>query len=355
MFRNCFEIIGTLTYFFELSNMIPTSQLLLLNRRPKKNGKFPVKIRIIYNRNYKDFPIGVDLDQNEFDKATAKNVKKEFRKVAIKLSSKIAKANKIISDIPIFTFKKFEDDFYGRVKDASDIFPYFDEYISILNNEGRIKTAESYMTAKNSINRFRKKMGFFDITPYFLNTYQSYQLERGISETTIGIYMRTLRSVFNYAISLGVIKKDENYPFGKRKYIIPAGRNIKKAFNMEDVSKIYNYHSITGTPEDKARDFWILSYLCNGINFKDICQLKNKNIDGAMLRFVRAKTKNTTRGNQILISCHLSKPAKNIIAKWRNEDQDDESYLLSLRSRMGFKECPCLRSHCYYTHRCCNY
>lgn len=97
--------------------------------------------------------------------------------------------------------------------------------------------------------------------------------------------MRTLRSIYNYAISLGVIKRDESYPVGKRKYIIPAGRNTKKALTMQEVAMIYNHKTISGTPGDKAKDFWIFSYLCNGINFKDISLLQNKNIDSDMLRF----------------------------------------------------------------------
>ncbi len=310
--------------------MIPTSHLLLVTRRAKKDGKYPVKIRVIFQRCHKDFPIGIDLTEEEFAGATSVNIRKEFRSSAIKLNNEIVKANNIITHTGIFTFKKFKDAFYGRVKDAADIFAYFDEYISILNNEGRIKTAESYVTASSSFKNFKSKIGLYDITPHFLNTYQDYQVKRGLSETTVGIYVRTLRSIFNYAISLGVIRKDETYPFGKRKYIIPAGRNIKKAFSIEVVSKIYNYEVIPGTPEDKARDFWIFSYLCNGVNFKDICQLKNKNIDGDMLRFIRAKTKNTTRGNQITISCHLGEPAMRIIQKWSDINKSHDAYLFPI-------------------------
>jgi len=317
--------------------MVPSAQLLLVTRREKKDGKYPVKIRVIFQRNYKDFPIGLDLTQEEFDGATHNHIKGKFRAIANKLNEKKSKANKIINDIGVFTFQKFGDAFNGRVKDASDIYPFFDDYIQTLNNENRIKTAISYTTVRNSLKQYKKKIGFYDITPRFLNEYQAYQNTRkisktrvGISNTTIGIYVRTLRSIYNYAISLGVIKKDESYPFGKRKYVIPAGRNIKKALSLEEVTKIYNYQAIPGTPEDKARDFWIFSYLCSGINFKDIALLQNKNLDRDMLRFVRAKTKNTTRGDQSKISCHLSEPAKLIIAKWRNEDRTGDAYLFSI-------------------------
>jgi len=312
--------------------MIPSAQLLLVTRRVKRDGKYPVKIRVIFQRNYKDFPIGLDLTQEEFDGATHNHIKGKFRTVANKLNEKKSKADKIINDTGVFTFQKFADAFNGRVKDAADIYPFFDEYIQTLNNDVRIKTAISYSTVRNSFKKYKNKIGFYDITPQFLNSYQAYQLQRGISPTTIGIYVRTLRSIYNHAISLGVIKKDESYPFGKRKYVIPAGRNIKKALSLQEVTKIYNYQTIPGTPEDKARDFWIFSYLCSGINFKDIAQLQNKNLDGDMLRFVRAKTKNTTRGDQSKLSCHLSEPARLIIEKWRSADRTSDAYLFPILS-----------------------
>lgn len=317
--------------------MKASAYLLLVTRRKKQNGKYPVKVRVVYNRAVKDYTIGLDLTEEEYEKGTAERPKKEFREIGIKLDEAKIKANNIIESMSVFTYAKFFDAFYGRVKDASDIFILFDEYISILKKEERIKTAVSYTTAKNSFKNFRSKISFYDITVSFLKEYHAGQAKKsiegkivGLSDTTIGIYVRSLRSIFNYAVSLGIIKKDETYPFGKRQYIIPAGRNIKKALKIEEVKLIHNYKTVAGSAEDKARDFWIFSYLCSGINFKDISLLKNKNIDGEMLRFVRAKTKNSTRGNQFTISCHLATPAKAIIAKWRNPNHNPEEYLFSI-------------------------
>ncbi|MEJ7829937.1 MAG: site-specific integrase [Segetibacter sp.] len=310
--------------------MKATSQLLLITRRPKISGKYPLKIRVIYHRKSKDFPVGMDLTKEQFEGATAKSIKKDYKSLEIAFSALKTKANNVINEIGVFTFKKFQDSFYGRVKDASDIFSIFDLYISELNKENRIKTSESYLTVKNSFKKYNSNFGLYDITPSFLAEYHQYQIGRGVSETSIGIYVRTLRSIYNYAISLGVIKKDENYPFGKRKYIIPAGRNVKKALQKSDINKIYTYQTIPGSPEDKARDFWMLSYFCNGINFKDLSFLKNKNLDGDILRFIRQKTKNTTRGNQTTISCHLSAQAIEIIGKWRNQDKKPDAYLFTV-------------------------
>ena len=93
-----------------------------------------------------------------------------------------------------------------------------------------------------------------------------------------------------------LIKKEKCYPFGKRRYQIPTSRNIKKALKLQDVAKIYHY-APECEQESRAKDFWLFSYLANGINPKDIASLKYRNIEGEYLIFERAKTENTTRSN----------------------------------------------------------
>lgn len=336
---------GTTITIDDLPKMEVSAYLLLVTRRQKQTGKYPVKLRVCYHRKSKDYTIGLDLTQEEYDGGNMERPQKEFRSIRIKMNDSISKANKILENIGVFTFQKFENAFYGRIKDAADIFILFDDYIANLKKEERIKTAISYSSARNSFKKYRSNLGLYDITASFLNEYHNANAQKivgdktvGLSDTTIGIYVRSLRSVYNYAISLGIIKRDESYPFGKRQYIIPAGRNIKKALAIDEVKLIYDYKTIPGSAEDQARDFWIFSYLCSGINFKDIALLQNKDIDNGMLRFIRAKTKNTTRGNQSTISCHLSEPAKLIISKWRNSNNSPAGYLFPILQKSDSPE-----------------
>ena len=79
--------------------------------------------------------------------------------------------------------------------------------------------------------------------------------------------------MFNEAIEDGIIRK-EQYPFGRRKYVIPASRNVKKALTLSEIERIFNYTCQDGSAEQKARDLWVFSYLFNGANIKDIAMLK---------------------------------------------------------------------------------
>ena len=314
--------------------MKPTVQLILYTARIKQNGKYPVKLRVIFKREHKDFRLGIDLAESEFAESTSLKPKKQFRDIASSLTNYSNKANQIIGKLTSFTFDKFEREFYGNQKDVSDIFPIFEEYIKKLEDEERVKTAQAYQTAMNTIKRFhsKSKLNILDITPAFLTKFGKWMTEQGNSPTTVGIYTRTLRAIYNYAITLGVVNKDENYPFGRTKFIPPAGRNIKKALTLAEIKKIYDYNPVEGTFEDRAKDFWLLSYFCNGINFKDICLLRRKNIDGDMIRFVREKTKRTSQGNQVVISCYISDNVKKIIDKWGGDDKKPDAFVFNILS-----------------------
>lgn len=315
--------------------MNPTAQILLYTVRIKKNAKYPLKLRIVYRRVHRDFYLGMDLTELEFKNASLQKPAKHYRQIAVKITDYKDKANKVIGQLAHFTFSSFEAKFFGDQKNSSDIFPFFDEYIKKVKDDERIKTASSYQTAMNAFKRFHgdKMLNFYDITTEFLNRFQKWMITNGNGSTSVGIYTRSLRAVFNYCISLGIIKRDENYPFGRNKFIIPAGRNIKKALTLAEIKKIYDYRPNPGTFEDRSKDFWMFSYLCNGMNFKDIAVLKQKNIQGEMLRFVREKTKKTSQGNQVTISCFLTPEALHIIDKWSNKTKDPDEYIFSIISR----------------------
>jgi integrase/recombinase XerD len=296
--------------------------------RMKENGKYPVKIRVIHNRIHRDYKLGIDLTEKEFEESIKLKPLKQYRDIAAKITGFSNKANKTLEKIPQFTFTKFEQEFFNYHKDASDIFPFFEEYIQNLEEQERIKTAVAYSTAMKTFRKFHpKKLSLYDITPGFLNKFQQQLQKIGRKSTTIGIYIRALRTIYNYCISKGVIKKDEHYPFGRGKYVIPAGRNIKKALTREEIGKIFSYQAIPGSFKDRAKDFWMFSYMCSGMNFKDIAHLRPDNIDGDRLHFIREKTKFTAQGDQSEINLYIPDEAKEIIKKWKRNTEDKDEFL----------------------------
>ena len=188
------------------------------------------------------------------------------------------------------------------------------------------KSLKSFLLAKDSKVNF---VGFESVTESFLNEYEKWMIKKGKSITTVGIYLRPLRAVFNAAIEQGELAP-EYYPFGKRKYQIPAGRNIKKALKKEDLKKLMEQEVPKKSLMEKARDFWFFSFACSGMNTKDIAELKWKNINNDTLSFIRSKTINTNKHNQKPIIVPLIQFAKEVIEKYGNSNHNKDEYIFSI-------------------------
>ena len=299
----------------------------------RKNGSYAVKLRVTYFRIQKYYPVNVSLTTEEWDKAHSEKPRKEHKEHLLYFNEIEQKALAIIKDMTVFSFPAFEKKFNQKPKQGTDTISLFESYILQFKNEERIGTADSYNCALNSIKSFistirRKKLNFTDVTPELLTEYEQWMIGKGNSTTTIGIYLRSLRTIINNAIASGYLDKDA-YPFGKRKYQIPSGKNTKKALKLVDIAAIINFQT-TSRFQDRARDLWVFSYLCNGANIKDIAKLKYKNIDGGKINFIRSKTERSTKQDLKSISAFLLPETLEIIEKWGNKDRDPENYIFGI-------------------------
>ncbi len=311
----------------------PSFAIIQDTRKVTKEGLFPLKLRVTFNRITRLYGISKELTEEQFSKLYSSKLRDEnLKDIRLYCDAIKQKAEEVTDKIETFTFDKFKDAFFVNHEEeakTNDVYKNIEVYINQLQEEGRVSTASSYQCTLNSLKKFRKKLTFDDITVKFLNDYEKWMLAQDNTSTTIGIYLRSLRAIYNQAIDNGIITK-EGYPFKKNKFQIPKGNNIKKALTLEEVSRIFKYPTIEFTPEDKAKDFWCFSYLCNGLNVKDIARLKFKNIDGDKIMFVRAKTERTSKSNQKEISIYMSPEAKEIFEKWKNKDIKPENYIFPI-------------------------
>ena len=274
---------------------------LFLDKRTASNEIGVVKIVITFNRIQRMYTTGVKLLRNDFERLqvnkgviSGRIKDQEFIQLHRQFYGEIKQADGFISEgyykrcISIintlghhFTFDKFKDalDNYGKPVLYNNI-PN-DDVIKALNDKkdamyanGRIGNGSNFgLVAKsllrfiNSLTREERKeydipttelssLKFESVTSKFLEHYEQWaksygKLHRdrnnnpigepkGASPTTVGIYLRHLRVVFNDAITDKIISRD-TYPFGKNQYTIPAGRNIKKALPKPVIEQLKHY------------------------------------------------------------------------------------------------------------------
>lgn len=291
---------------------------------PKQDQTCKVSIRVTHLRKKKYYPTGISVKPTDFDRAmTAKRRTEADTKLFNRINAFLNKAIEAVEVLPVFTFNQFEENYLNNREAADSICFGFDKYIKELKDEKRIGTAVSYECAKASIEKFKKGLKYADVTPSLLRKYENWMTENGNSQTTVGIYLRSLRTIFNRANIDKAL-----YPFGEKKgkYSIPTGRNIKKALNLQEIAKIYHYQPKPQSTAEMAKDYWIFLYLCNGMNVKDFCLLKRKNIEGDIITFQREKTKRSKK-EQLPTVVSLKPETKAIILKWGQPSINAESYL----------------------------
>ncbi|MDE5418493.1 site-specific integrase [Labilibaculum sp. DW002] len=288
--------------------------------KQRKDGSYTIKVRIIHERIYKYYSTKIAVTQEEYEKLSkGSRLNKDLTEKRIVVHQYLKRAYAVICEMNGFSFVEFKERFTQKRSDMKSVYAYYDQYIDVLNSEERIGTRDNYTYSMKKLKEFHGKnsISFETITPTFLRQYEKWILDKGHSKTTVGIYCRPLKKIFNDAIADGIIGNDKN-PFGdvkRGKYQAPEGNNTKKALSLDDLKKIIMYVPEPGSPEHYYRDIWVFSYLGNGINMKDLCLLKYKDIDGNHIRFSREKTKNTNRSARP-ISIALIEMNKRIIERW---------------------------------------
>jgi site-specific recombinase XerD len=306
--------------------------IVLDKRRAKANGKFPVKLKVYnkFTQKVKRYSIDIDLTEKEYEtiwiNAGDKNLRGKNKETYLKISAIQTRAEDEAKAMTVFDFAKFELKLFRKSSDKNNIQYHFNRVIQKNIKNDKIGTAESYKYTLNSLAKFSKdekncsieKLTFDAISVDWLNDYQKFMIGKGKSYTTIAIYTRTLRVVFNNAIGVDDISKDI-YPFGKKKYKIPSTKKVKKSLNSIQLKTLFNAE-VENDNEAKAKAFWFFSYLCNGMNLKDIALLKYADINNDKFKYYRAKTfDKTAQKTEIVI--YLTDFTNNIIAKYGNKNK----------------------------------
>jgi integrase len=335
----------------------------------KKDNTYPVKLLVTFERTPQRYQTIYDLTQKEFDAISSPRVSDKLQKVRDDLKLIKREAEEVVNTLTPFSFKGFEKAYIynnahfkqrkhirkaitaSEEMDSFDFSPFFkrfpivketdlepntigftfQNYIRQLLKAGRIGTAANYYSGYISLKKYGGNLRFTEITVDFLRSYEQWMKGKNSSKTTIGIYLRALRAMFNEADANGIINNEHCYPFGRRKYLIPSSRNIKKALELSHIKKIY-YYQPTCESEAQARDYWLFLYFGNGMNTKDMALLKYKNIEGEYLVFERAKTEWSTRTDPKIISVFMSDDILKIIDRWGNKDKSPENYIFPILS-----------------------
>ena len=197
--------------------------------------------------------------------------------------------------------------------------------IAKMKSEDRVGTAENYLWALNSFQKYAGDVSGFKVDKNVINKWND-AMQNGvyidgvltgkIADATRGMYLRTCRVVWNECIRQGFLTEDK-YPFSnkdKTLISIPRGKRRQQSYlSVDEMTKLYqvftekNYPD-TWDPAYKARaheslGLFLAQYLCNGFNLTDAGRLQYNRTyfaeGGKAFEFMRKKT--SARSNDMSV------------------------------------------------------
>lgn len=171
--------------------------------------------------------------------------------------------------------------------------PYVRHLIDDMKKQESYGNASVYVTALHIL---EEVLGPLDFRFSALDINGLYKIERrlrerGVRDTSLSNRFRTIRAIWNRAIK-DKVARAEDYPFDQFQMSRFDVSTAHRAVTKDDVFSIINYVVQPDDPPltELARDLFTFSYLCGGVPFNDLCQLKESNIQQGILTYTRQKT-----------------------------------------------------------------
>ena len=161
----------------------PTTAIILETRKPHKNGRYPVKLRLTYQRKQMYYVLqdenkkNLSLTKSMFEKVMGDRPREKYKKLRIHLNEleRIAR-EEVINRLTVFTFEAFEARYFSKKTDQLDVFSSMEARAKELRHENRISTAITFECALNSLKLFhdKKSLPFELVTVSFLRKYEAW-------------------------------------------------------------------------------------------------------------------------------------------------------------------------------------
>ena len=308
--------------------MNTTIEAVLYTSKTLSNGQHPIMLRLTKNRKRKYISLHISLALQYWDAEKCKPRRNCPDKERIEALIQ-QKTQELQSQVMDFKTSDKEYTLNTLVEKASrkvvrqTVGEYLNGYIDRLLAEKRVGNAKTFQELRTSLTKFCRSLDFYfiDIDAEWLKRYEQWlRVERHYSDNSIGIRFRSLRVLYNSAITDGLIKKTD-YPFDTFKVSRFKEATAKRSLTKEDIRRIMDCEVRTLTKYPKpflqlAKDLFLFSYLSCGINLTDI------------LRWSLHRQKTCK-----LLSFQLQPAALDILDKYRQPNAHPQDYVFPVLRR----------------------
>ena len=296
--------------------MATTINVLCYKYKTLSNGEHPIMVRICKDGKKKYVSVGISVKAKHwnFDKNEPKPNCPNREHICLLIASKKAEYEKEAIKLKSEGRDYTADGLHEKIQSPTitrTVADIFNEYIEHLRQEKRTGYMKSVLQVYNSLVKYNGHLNIYfdEIDFLWLREYEIWLKGQGLAVNTIGIRFRTLRTIYNYALTNDWVKA-EKYPFKKYKVSKLSEETVKRALTKKDINRILRY-PCNGGYDQLAIDIFAFTYYVGGINFADIANLTNSNIINGSLVYKRQKTGK-------LIRVPLPQQALELISKYRS-------------------------------------
>lgn len=314
-----------------------TLRIVLYKYRAKKDGTFPLALRITKDRKPSYIFLEYSIlekdwdDDNQVVKSSHPNSKRLnnfLLKKKAEASDKIIEVETQQSQVSVSSIKqkikpKTTSSFFAQAAVYQDFNKAAGSYNAYKANESRLRSFKEFLGDKD--------VAFTDITVSLLERYKGYLIgERKNSERTVTNHMMLIRTIFSRAVKNEIIDA-KYYPFGTEKFAVKKVQSTKVGLSIEDVAKLES--AIFENPaHDLACDLWLISYYFAGMRISDVLRMRWSDIKDNRLFYTMGK--NNKAGS---IAVH--EKAKAILQKYEGQKTAENDLIFpNLKSVADMKD-----------------
>jgi len=302
--------------------MMVSLKLVLDRRRIRKNGTYPLSIRVSNNRQSIYYNWGLTLHPQDYDSklSRVKRCHSFSSQINIECEQKMKHVERLIDRL----HKNGESLAVSNIKKALKknayeytFFEFAMEVIEELNKINKCGTARTHQNSVSKLRTYAKtNLKFEEIDYNLLLDFQRSMLSQNIAINTISVYMRSIRSLFNQAIRRRITDR-AHYPFNDFK--IQSEQTRSRSLTIEHMRRIRDLELNKGCAMWRYRLYFMLLFYLRGMSFIDLAFLKRSNIENDRIVYKRRKT---NKWYSIGITEEIDKAIKQIVDVKEMEGSD---------------------------------
>ena len=267
-----------------------SSLKVVLRKKVGQDGTYPLALRITVDRKSSFIYLGQSIRLADWDEKAEKVKKSHPNSVRLNnlILQKKAEANDKFLEMEAHQTAVSSDLVRSKIKSRGGV-SFFDQAEVFLENFRKSGKYNRFTNETSHLKHFRvflkgRDIAFTEISVTLLTRFRVYlKSSRNAGERTITNYLMTIRTIYNQAITAGLVDP-KYYPFGKGKVAVRIPESVKIGLTAEEVTMFENA-DLSDCPAywAHARNIWLISFYFAGMRVSDVLRLKHADFfDGRM-------------------------------------------------------------------------